>query len=210
MAQETNHSQAPMLCSMGCGFYGNPRTHGLCSVCYKEHLQQQNSSGRGGPPAPVGNLSDALPVPCSDSGMAAAQPDPTSPSAQPRLAAAGPPCHLVSVSAAPCQPRRCCQSPRCLRLERAPLWTRPPLSPSTWQRLCPSWHSNQRKSKAGLWENPNRRRTAASCAGRKWGSQGFSAGVGTSTAACTATQTRTTVLTTTKPTPRRRSEKKTQ
>ncbi|XP_060035555.1 AN1-type zinc finger protein 6 isoform X2 [Erinaceus europaeus] len=83
MAQETNHSQAPMLCSMGCGFYGNPRTHGLCSVCYKEHLQQQNSSGRGGPPAPVGNLSDALPVPCSDSGMAAAQPDPTSPSAQP-------------------------------------------------------------------------------------------------------------------------------
>lgn len=50
MAQETNHSQAPMLCSAGCGFYGNPRTHGLCSVCYKEHLQQQNSSGRGGPP----------------------------------------------------------------------------------------------------------------------------------------------------------------
>ncbi|KAG8440841.1 hypothetical protein GDO86_006542 [Hymenochirus boettgeri] len=51
MAQETNHSQAPLLCSTGCGFYGNPRTNGLCSVCYKEHLQRQNNSGgRNSPP----------------------------------------------------------------------------------------------------------------------------------------------------------------
>ncbi|EDL06856.1 zinc finger, AN1-type domain 6, isoform CRA_d, partial [Mus musculus] len=50
MAQETNHSQAPMLCSTGCGFYGNPRTNGMCSVCYKEHLQRQNSSNDGSVP----------------------------------------------------------------------------------------------------------------------------------------------------------------
>ncbi|KAJ7988429.1 hypothetical protein DPEC_G00323460 [Dallia pectoralis] len=45
MAQETNQSQAPMLCATGCGFYGNPRTSGMCSVCYKDHLTRQNNGG---------------------------------------------------------------------------------------------------------------------------------------------------------------------
>ncbi|CAL8246605.1 unnamed protein product [Lota lota] len=48
MAQETNQSQGPMLCTTGCGFYANPRNNGMCSVCYKDFLQRQN--GRGGPP----------------------------------------------------------------------------------------------------------------------------------------------------------------
>ncbi|KAJ3594163.1 hypothetical protein NHX12_006494 [Muraenolepis orangiensis] len=48
MAQETNQSQGPLLCTTGCGFYANPRNNGMCSVCYKDFLQRQN--GRGGPP----------------------------------------------------------------------------------------------------------------------------------------------------------------
>ncbi|NXT60473.1 ZFAN5 protein, partial [Chaetops frenatus] len=63
MAQETNQTPGPMLCSTGCGFYGNPRTNGMCSVCYKEHLQRQQNNGR---ISPMGTASGSN-SPTSDS-----------------------------------------------------------------------------------------------------------------------------------------------
>ncbi|XP_076143479.1 AN1-type zinc finger protein 6 isoform X1 [Alosa pseudoharengus] len=70
MAQETNQTQGPMLCATGCGFYGNPRTNGMCSVCYKDFLQRQNNSGRVSPAAVssgVSSLGESLPTQCTDS-----------------------------------------------------------------------------------------------------------------------------------------------
>ncbi|XP_077615189.1 AN1-type zinc finger protein 6-like [Crocuta crocuta] len=74
MAQETNHSQAPMLCSTGCRLYGNPPTHGMYSVCYKEYLQRQNNSnGKSSPPAASVSLSESSPVPHDDGSLPDAQ-----------------------------------------------------------------------------------------------------------------------------------------
>ncbi|XP_069029035.1 AN1-type zinc finger protein 6 [Embiotoca jacksoni] len=70
MAQETNPSQAPLLCSTGCGFYGNPRNNGMCSMCYKDFLQRQNSGGRVSPPGSSltdSSFGESLLAQCSDS-----------------------------------------------------------------------------------------------------------------------------------------------
>lgn len=48
-------------CRSGCGFYGNPATDGLCSLCYKEALKKKNQPPNAGPTG--GSSFHAAPTP---------------------------------------------------------------------------------------------------------------------------------------------------
>lgn len=70
MERESNPMEA--LCRSGCGFYGNPATDGLCSVCFKEALKKKQQPPQSTPSpvsaapfAPATPLAAAVPtVPC--------------------------------------------------------------------------------------------------------------------------------------------------
>lgn len=56
MERESNPMQA--LCRSGCGFYGNPATDGLCSLCYKEALKKKQQPPVSAP-SPASSVSAA-------------------------------------------------------------------------------------------------------------------------------------------------------
>ncbi|XP_035252603.1 AN1-type zinc finger protein 5-like isoform X2 [Anguilla rostrata] len=183
MAQETKQTQAPVLCASGCGFYGNPRTNGMCSVCYKDCLQRQNNTARINP----SELSDGCSVALESSTVA------------------------VSSAQSATTAEQSSQSTEDIALQRdgTGLQTEPPGgNEDNKSEMARRWITLTSLLSARLTSS-SRRRAAALPAARKWASQVSTAGVETCFAAPTGTRTSTTAASTTRRRPQRRSGRRT-
>ncbi|XP_022184658.1 AN1-type zinc finger protein 6 [Nilaparvata lugens] len=79
MERESNSMQAH--CRSGCGFYGNPATDGLCSLCYKEALKKKNQPPNAGPTGgPTSFHSAPAPAPQAPAFASSVTLQPSSPS----------------------------------------------------------------------------------------------------------------------------------
>ncbi|XP_038221677.1 AN1-type zinc finger protein 6 isoform X1 [Zerene cesonia] len=72
MERESNPMEA--LCRSGCGFYGNPSTDGLCSVCFKRVEFQEALKKKQQPPATTPSPVASTFVPTPATPLAAAAP----------------------------------------------------------------------------------------------------------------------------------------
>ena len=60
--ENPSQSNQAQLCRNGCGFYGNSKTDGMCSICYKDTLQKKNISGTTSPGIVFVDLCSKKPV----------------------------------------------------------------------------------------------------------------------------------------------------